>query len=79
MLCFGVAGNIARLKSISKKRLSLELKLATGKGRQLTAETLVPCFITSGNTTRLKNISRELFSSQLKLETEKERQLTTVA
>ena len=33
------SGNTTRLKSISKKRLSPELKLATGKERQLTTET----------------------------------------
>ena len=37
--CFSRSGNATRLKNISKKRLSSQLKLATDKGRQLTTET----------------------------------------
>ena len=52
-LCFNLSGNTTMLKSISKRRLSSELKLATEKERQLTTETLELCFSLSENTTRL--------------------------
>ena len=55
------------LKSISKRHLSSELKLATEKERQLSTKTLENSFSRSGNATGPKSISKERLSSKLKI------------
>ena len=57
VLCFSRLANTTRLKSISKKGLSSELKLATDKGKHHVMEAEVLCFSRMANTTRLKSIS----------------------
>ena len=70
-MCFIRLANATRLKSITKKRLSSQLKLATEKGKHHVMETLVLCFIRLATTTRLKSITKKRLSSELKLATEK--------